>query len=170
MHRDATDSADTVGASGTGRTALWPPTRVLLSPIQFRQRHQPVYPHNSPCSTSSSDEEDEQDFYTPESAADPAMDLYASANYSGDSNMSSEVDEDTDFYEVESSQPALMADAVRSFHALCYCPTARSFADLNSIATNTHSDDHEQHHVHNTDSQCSQPSSCQTSCRHAQHS
>jgi hypothetical protein len=130
MHRDATDSADNDKASGTGRAALWPPTRVLLSPIQFRQRHQPIYPYNSPCSTSSSDEEDEQDFYTPGSAVDPAMDLYASGNYSGDSNMSSEADEDTDFYEVESLQPAVMADAVRSFYALCYCPTARSFADL----------------------------------------
>ncbi|KAI4848344.1 hypothetical protein E4T44_03984 [Aureobasidium sp. EXF-8845] len=111
MHRDATNSANTGSAIGTGRAALWPTTRVLLSPIQFRQRHQPIYPYISPCSTSSSDEEDEQDFYTPGSAVDPAMDLYASGNYSGDSNLSSEVDEDTDFYEVESSQPAAMADA-----------------------------------------------------------
>jgi hypothetical protein len=131
MHRDATDSAITVGARGTGRAASWPPTRVLLSPIQFRQRHQP---YNSPSSTSFSDEyeneEDEQDFYTPGSAVDPAMDVYTSGDYSGDSNMSSEVDEDSDFYEVESSRPAVMADAVRSFYALCCCPKVRSFADL----------------------------------------
>jgi hypothetical protein len=83
MYRDTTssaNSANTSNARGTGRAALWPPTRVLLSPIQFRERQQP---YNSPSTTASSDEyedeEDEEDFYTPGSAASLDMNVYSLA-------------------------------------------------------------------------------------------
>jgi hypothetical protein len=97
--------------------------RVLLSPIQFRKRQQPS---NSPSTISFSDEyedTDEQEFYTPDPAQNLDMDAYSSGGYTGDTNMSSEVDDDIDFYEVESSQPPVMADTVRSFWALCSCST-----------------------------------------------
>lgn len=118
IYGDTTQTANAVDASGTGRAEPRAATRVLLSPIQFRKRRRTP---NSPSTISSSDDSDEyedtdeQEFYTPDPAQNLDMDAYSSGGYTGDTNMSSEVDDDMDFYEVESSQPPVMADAVRSF-------------------------------------------------------
>jgi hypothetical protein len=132
-----TDRLYSVGARGTGRAEPLAETRVLLSPIQFRKRHQtPKPPVNFFSSDEYEDEDegdedaDDEDFYTPDPAESPDMDVYSSGDYSGDSNMSSEVDDDMDFYEIESSQPPLTAGAVRSFYTLPCCSTCRPFANL----------------------------------------
>ena len=120
MHGYTTHLDNDGDARGTGRAVPPTATRVLLSPIQFRSRFQAP---SSPSTTFSSDEdededEDDEEFYTP-TLAHSDMDMYSSGGYSGDINMSSEVEDDIDFYEVESSQPPVMADAVRSFYILC---------------------------------------------------
>ena len=113
-------SDDERAASGTGRAVPWLLTRpVLLSPIQLgpvrvRQLYQPWA---STPTTFSSDEYDdethEEDLDTPTPAGRAEMDVYSPGGYVGDINTSSEVDDDMDFYEVESSQPPVAANAVR---------------------------------------------------------
>jgi hypothetical protein len=138
LDRDMTDRLYHVGARGTGRAEPRAVTRVLLPPIQFRKRHQTPNPPINFFSFDEYEDEDEdaddEDFYTPDPVESPDMDVYSSGDYSGDSNMSSEVDDDMDFYEVESSQPPVTADAVRSLYAFCSCPTCRPFADLRSYS------------------------------------
>lgn len=111
------DMASTVyngSTNGTGRTEEPARKPVLLSPIEFRR---PVrYYYVSPSTFSSPNEyEDEEDWYTPSPILRNNMDMYSSGGHGVDINTSSEVDDDMDFYEADSSQPAIMADAVRSF-------------------------------------------------------
>ncbi|KAI4727041.1 hypothetical protein E4T49_05167 [Aureobasidium sp. EXF-10728] len=111
-------SDDERAASGTGRAVPWLLTRpVLLSPIQLgpvrvRQLYQPwaSSPTTFPFGEYD-DETHEEDLYTPTPAGKAEMEVYSLGGYVGDNNTSSEVDDDMDFYEVESSQPPVAADA-----------------------------------------------------------
>lgn len=125
------DTSGSVGARDASVTGMHGPSRVwvrvgnqvLYSPFQYRKRNQ--QPSASSSSTTSIDdhevEEDEEQFYTPDQGNSPDMDMYSSdvGRHSGDSNMSSEVDDDMDFYAVESSQPPVTADQVRYLRPLC---------------------------------------------------
>jgi len=110
-----------VGASGPSRVWVRSGSRVLYSPFQYRKRNS--QPSDSSSSSASGDvpededeDEDEEEFYTPDQGHSLDMDMYSSdvGGYSGDSHMSSEVDDDMDFYAVESSQPPVTVNAVRS--------------------------------------------------------
>lgn len=122
------NTVNTGNASGAGRAGLWPGRPVLLPPIQLSR---PIeYYYVSPFTTSSPGEyEDEEDWYTPSPTRRTDMDMYSSGGYGGDINTSPEVDDDMDFYEADSSQPAIMADAVRSFDSPSSHSSCRSFAD-----------------------------------------
>ncbi|KAG9753928.1 hypothetical protein KCU63_g9374, partial [Aureobasidium melanogenum] len=96
-------------ASGTGRAEPWPKMRVLLSPIHLRR---PIQYSVSPSTFYSHNEyRDEEDWRTPSLDHSTEMEMYSSGGYGADINTSSEVDDDMDFYEADSSQPATMADA-----------------------------------------------------------
>ncbi|KAG9652965.1 hypothetical protein KCU64_g8214, partial [Aureobasidium melanogenum] len=53
----------------------------------------------------------EEDWRTPSLDRSTEMEMYSSGGYGADINTSSEIDDDMDFYEADSSQPATMADA-----------------------------------------------------------
>lgn len=117
-----------MGANGPSRVWIRRGDAVLYSPFQYRKRHQPSTSSSSTSLIDDSEDEEEEEFYTPDQGQNLDMDVYSSdvGGYSGDSNMSSEVDDDMDFYAVESSQPQVTAGAVRSIHPLCPLRTMNS--------------------------------------------
>ncbi|KAG9756641.1 hypothetical protein KCU73_g4816, partial [Aureobasidium melanogenum] len=105
---NAVESGD---ASGTGRAEPSSETRVLLSPIHLRRPTRTQYFLFPSTFYSHTEYEDEEDWHTPSPDCSTDMDMYSSGGYGADINTSSEVDDDMDFYEADSSQPATMADA-----------------------------------------------------------
>ncbi|CAD0095135.1 unnamed protein product [Aureobasidium vineae] len=112
------ENASPSGAHGAGRAVQWLLTGpVLLSPIQLgpvqlRQRYQPpAFPSTIFSFGEYEDEAHEEDHSTPSPVRSADMDIYSSGGYGGDINTSSEVDDEMDFYEVDSSQPPVTADA-----------------------------------------------------------
>lgn len=134
---DMGNAVNTGGAGGAGRAVLASERPVLLPPIQLRR---PKQYSTSPFTSSSSEyeDEDEEGWRTPSPARRTNMDMYSSGSYGGDVNTSSEVDDDMDFYGADSSQPAVMADAVRSFYSPFSQSTCGSLADQRSHS-NKHS-------------------------------
>ncbi|KAG9525264.1 hypothetical protein KCV07_g1365, partial [Aureobasidium melanogenum] len=101
-----------VDASGTGRAEPPSETPVLMSPIHLRRPIRNTQYFLFPSTFYSHTEyEDEEDWLTPSPDCSTDMDMYSSGGYGTDINTSSEVDDDMDFYEADSSQPATMADA-----------------------------------------------------------
>lgn len=120
------DTSGYIDARDASVAGVVGPSRVYVrvySPFQYRKRNQ--RPPESSSSTSliddHGDKEEEERFYTPDQGNSLDMDVYSSdvGGHSGYSNMSSEVDDDMDFYANESSQPLVAADAVRSLCPLC---------------------------------------------------
>ncbi|KAI4742409.1 hypothetical protein E4T50_07196 [Aureobasidium sp. EXF-12298] len=105
---NAVESGD---ASGTGRAEPPSETRVLLSPIHLRRPTRTQYFLFPSTFYSHTEYEDEEDWHTPSPDCSTDMDMYSSGGYGADINTSSEVDDDMDFYEADSSQPATMVDA-----------------------------------------------------------
>lgn len=121
------NAVDTGCFDGTDRAEPRVTRPMLLPSIQLHERNQYSV---SPLTSSSSDKyEDEIDWRTPSAARRTDTDMYSSGRYGGEINTSSDIDDDMDFYEADSSQPAFTADAVRSFDAPSSHLSCRSLAD-----------------------------------------
>ncbi|CAD0108614.1 unnamed protein product [Aureobasidium uvarum] len=111
------EEASAGGAQSEGRAVPWLLTRrVLLSPIQLGavqlQRYQPrAFPSTVSPFDEYEDETHEEDCYTRSPARSADMDIYSPGGSGGDISTSSEVDDEMDFYELDSSHPPVTADA-----------------------------------------------------------